>query len=249
MDHLQFLSVKCPLLLPSHLVPFLSRHNLLVQLLIDDIRPVEDTSITFPSGSLPNVTRLNAPSDLILLALSKPSIMPLVTDVNLDYRGHPSVTDLQKLLSMIAAHPHVCNLHIPFASLNQTRAWLDYTGRRFESRLTHIKYLNIVVPRKDQVNQDVAARITESVTRFPQIKRISIHVYREVTSRDAYILKLAQLKVVNNSPLNMVDVNTQHLRIEAEKKDSDQPEKGGRSAGKSSLWAHLRAKTRKLSAL
>lgn len=118
MDHLQLLTVQSPLLSPSHLVPFLSRHNLLVRLLIDDIGPVEDTNITFPSGSLPKVTHLNAPSDIILSALSKPSIAPLVTDVGLKYMDRPSVVDLQKLFRMVAAHPYVCNLHIPFASLN-----------------------------------------------------------------------------------------------------------------------------------
>ncbi|PBK97250.1 hypothetical protein ARMGADRAFT_631165 [Armillaria gallica] len=213
MDHLQLLTVQSPLLSPSHLVPFLSRHNLLVRLLIDDIGAVEDANITFPSGSLPKVTHLNAPSDIILLALSKPSIAPLVTDVGLKYMDRPSVVDLQKLLRMVATHPHVCNLHIPFASLNQTREWLDYRGRRFESRLTHIKYLSVVVPEEDQVDQEVALRIAESAMRFPQVERISIHTRNEMTWMQAYIVKLAELKVIHSSPLSMVDVNHQHLKM------------------------------------
>lgn len=245
MDHLQILRVQSPLLSPSHLIPFLSRHNLLVRLFIDDILPVEDTSIAFPPGSLPNVTYLNAPSDVILLALSKSSIAPLVTDVGLKYQDRPSVVDLQKLLRMVAAHPHVCSLHIPFASLNQTREWLDYRGRRFESRLTHIKYLSVVVPEEDWIDQEVALRIAESAMRFPQVERISIHAKNEITWMQAYIVKLAELKVIHSSPLSMVDVNHQHLKIEVEKKDSDQPENDEGSGSRGSLWARLRAKIRR----
>ncbi|KAK0504358.1 hypothetical protein EDD18DRAFT_1457397 [Armillaria luteobubalina] len=148
VNHLWPLAIQSPLLSPSHLVQFLSRHYPLVRLLIDT-GPVDDTSIILPSGSLANVTRLYAPSDIILLALSERGIALLVADVGIKFKDRPSVANLQKLLRVVAAHPYVCNFHIAFAPLNQTHEWLDYRGCRFESRLTHIKYLSVVVPEED----------------------------------------------------------------------------------------------------
>ncbi|KAK0487801.1 hypothetical protein IW261DRAFT_641822 [Armillaria novae-zelandiae] len=167
IDHLQSLTVQSPLLSPSHPIPFLSRHNLM-QVLFVDISPVEDTSIYYPSGSLPNVAHLNASFDIMLLALSKQNVAPLVTDVGFRSKDRPSTPDLQKLLRMVATHPYICKLHIPFASLNQTHEWLDYRGRRFESRLTRIKLLSAAVPKEDHVDQEVTLRIAESAMRFPQ---------------------------------------------------------------------------------
>ncbi|KAK0221494.1 hypothetical protein IW262DRAFT_1374227 [Armillaria fumosa] len=168
MDSLQRLMIqRCPRLLHSDLIPFLSRHASITELEASLLGPAGNTA--FISESLSNLTRVAGPMDFLLVGLALPSVMANVAEVVVNYSSlTPSIEDTQRLLSFVADRPSITSLSIPLHQLNSTGDWLDYTGTRYESQVVHLTrlWVNAITFRFDE---ETSRRMVDAVSLFPQV--------------------------------------------------------------------------------